>query len=843
MFCMLPSLLVSPVRVFWILLTLSFGVPSLRAGEEVINMESPWRYHAAFRDQVLYAGADGEIATGNYGSRGEMISPVSGDWQAVEFDDQGWQLHQGPFFPGSRHPLGHGQGDALRLSHLQVRGMFHVENPRRVRELRLSARYRGGVVLWLNGEEVGRWHLGEGVLEEKTLAEAYDTHAASPYPRDEEGAVEAAERRLRGFEEIALPVDRLRRGANVLALQVVGAPLPKEADEKHTHMNGWSTAGLQLVRLSASPAGSVSSNVGLPEGIQVWTAPAVTDIGGAITRDGPAELADPVRPVRLVAARNYTVSAPVVLSSRDPIRGVRARLGAFSGEGGALSLPAGAARVRYATTGLEGMSYEMDRPDVLVERPVDGSRVQPVWVSVEVPKDAPAGTWRATLELEAEGMTQAVEVPVDLVIHGWDGPDPQEWRSMLSMVQSPHSVAWHYGVEMWSDAHLELLAPSLSMMRALGNNVMYVDVIHPSFFAPEHGVIVFREEGGQLKPDFTYFERYLDAYARHVGEPRRINLVMWEPYLENEGKVRVSVRGEDGSLHHREVPLYGEEGSREMWAEMMEGVRARVLERGWDERAVMLGVGHDRRPRESIVRFFNEVAPFARWMLFTHGRGDPNIRDGELTIGEMRVGLQEYPYEAGRAGGLNRGFFYGGVNDWYDAMTLYCGRMSLNDNSEPSQFRLFPSAHVVGRSAGFARQGVDKWPVVNPHRQDAGARRMVHGTGGWGNLYRHKVRALLAPGPEGALPTVRFEMMRQGLQDTEARIYLERALRDEAKRELLGDDVATAFHELNEAEWAWRRAYEGYVPGTDWAERQERLYALAARAQESLREAGLEAAP
>ncbi len=113
---------------------------------------------------------------------------------------------------------------------------------------------------------------------------------------------------------------------------------------------------------------------------------------------------------------------------------------------------------------------------------------------------------------------------------------------------------------------------------------------------------------------------------------------------------------------------------------------------------------------------------------------------------------------------------------------------------------------------------------------------MVHGSSGWGNLYRHKVRALSVPGTDGALPTVRFEMLREGLQDTEARIFLERALVNSETRQVLGEDLFAEVQALVATEWNVRnsQANEQFTAGTDWFDRLDRLYAVAALAQARL---------
>lgn len=821
----------------------------------VLHTDSHWRYHLATRERPLYQDEAGSLFTyqrqparvPGVEAVGHRINlPAGGsEWAGVDFDDQGWTWHMGPLFPGTSHPIGHGQGEPADASHLLVRGRFGLRDLNNATDLQLSVRYRGGIAIYLNGHEIERRHLPEGPIDEAMVATAYTAGQIGPNPDNEQQARSAADLRLRSIERITLPAALLRPGENILAFHLVAAPFPVEAAERHSYRNRWATVGLQEVRLSAvAPAATAAflSNIAQPDGVQVWTARTIDDVGQVIRYGDPVELSEGIRPIRLAAARNMVISGQAVVSARRPVAGIAAQVSPFTDDRGTLRLPADAVQIRYPTRTIDGMSYRMHRPDVLLDKPAGPESLQPIWLTVRIPADAPSGTWRATLTITAEGLPRPVDVPVELVIHDWNCPDPQEWRSMVSMVHSPHSVAWHYGVEMWSDKHLELLGPSLRMLRDLGNNVVFIDVIHPSFFANEHGIIVFRRANGRLVPDFTYFDRFLDAYAREVGEPRRINLVLWEPHVERDG-ITVSVRSADGRLEHVNVGRYGDAGHREMWKAMMAGVHERVTARGWDERAIMLGVGHDRRPSGAIVDFFNEIAPYARWMLFTHGRGDPPIRAGQVRFGNMRVGLQEYPYYAhGRAGRIHNGILHGWVNDWYDSMIIWAGRMMLNDNSSPAQFRLFANAGVLGRSNGFCRQGIDKWPVVNPHRPDSEPRRMVHGTGGWGNLYRHKVRALAAPGPDGALATVRFEMMREGLQETEARIYIERAIVDPAKREVIGDEIDQAARRINQQDWEARESLPGntITPGTDFQRRYEQRLELATEIQRRLRAAGLE---
>ncbi|MCX7591579.1 MAG: DUF4091 domain-containing protein, partial [Kiritimatiellae bacterium] len=79
----------------------------------------------------------------------------------------------------------------------------------------------------------------------------------------------------------------------------------------------------------------------------------------------------------------------------------------------------------------------------------------------------------------------------------------------------------------------------------------------------------------------------------------------------------------------------------------------------------------------------------------------------------------------------------------------------------PMALRWLPENCVVNGAAGFGRLGADFWPPFE-------FSNWYHPFQGW----------ILAAGPNGAESTVRFEVLREGLQEAEARIRLERAGRD-----------------------------------------------------------------
>ena len=103
--------------------------------------------------------------------------------------------------------------------------------------LRLSAAYRGGIVACVNGTEVHRDHVARG----KTIADA---------PSIEE----------RQTGDLAIPTRLLRRGTNVVALEIVRAPYPESGGEAWQDEAVFSVDACEIlrVRLEADDASGLA---------------------------------------------------------------------------------------------------------------------------------------------------------------------------------------------------------------------------------------------------------------------------------------------------------------------------------------------------------------------------------------------------------------------------------------------------------------------------------------------------------------------------------------------------------------------------------------------------------
>ncbi|MFH0980150.1 MAG: hypothetical protein V2A79_01245, partial [Planctomycetota bacterium] len=479
---------------------------SAAPGVAALGAKSSWRCHFTWGTQpvrresgelthanmsMLFEGvkdaATGKITKHQVRTCPPLHTPLPpANWNAVEFDDSSWQRRAVPLCSGDPRSEA---GKYRNIPLIGLRGKLMADDPAKVGDLRLDLRYRGGVVVFFNGQEIGRANIPKGNVDSLTPAEDYASEAfldADGKPIKHGGDIYKRYEKQRTREmTVAIPVSRVRKGVNVLALEVHGAPLPESVLNKHVKSDGsaprmddlekyyyWSLGGVDDIRLT-SPGGAGFQDGSIrPKGIQVWNHPITEWVSVADFGDPGEKIA----PVRIVSPRNGAFSGQVVIGSTEPIKGLKATASDLAGEGGA-AIPASAVEVRwgvpdgYRGGGSGGTPYF----DGLAESPpaeaslfkASGASVQPAWITVHTPADAKPGEYRGKVTLSMSGAA-AVDVPLNVRVIDWNLPDPRDFTTIIDAVQSPESVAMWYDVPMWSRKHWQLLDKSFKVLGQAG---------------------------------------------------------------------------------------------------------------------------------------------------------------------------------------------------------------------------------------------------------------------------------------------------------------------------------------------------------------------------------------
>ena len=752
------------------------------------------------------------------------------DWAGPAVDDSAWPRIR---LPHSVYNKSEGRSDANRpqtregaTAVLLARGKFEVQDPARVKACRLSLDYWGGVVVYVNGQEVARGHLPKGNTDLLTLAEDYPLEAlATPKGETLRAGDQQHRDRLalrdRGLRGLVIPAALLRRGVNVLAVEVHTAP-SYITGVRGSAIPAWQPLGLLNARLMVSPAGAAIANVARPRGIQVWNcAPYDT-----VTAFDYGDLCEPLRPIVIRAARNGVFSGRLMVSSDQPVKGLKVSVSDLTEAGLGTKLPASAVCVRYAVHATEGKSYlPPHRFDGLLdavpeEIPVsqapppaerfDGQAVDrkglapgavaPLWFTARVPRDAKPGVYEGRVTVSADGLAPA-STPLRVSVSGWTVPDPKDFRMVNLAAHSDEGPALHYGVPLWSDRHFELMGRSHALMAEVGSRLFSARLGIVDYRRGEPLMHWDRRPGGGFAHDFTVFDKYLDMAAKSVGTPRPLRLECWaadfpsnipkEAWKSDAWKsgyppsfvsIRDPATGRDqpfqvpGLLKDRvqesvslwnrlRQPDWDTPELAAFWKPVFDGVLARLKARGWLD-AAALGC---RRAQGGVpahlARLGRNLWPDGAWALLSHGA------KRDMTHTETPWVRLRYAHAI---------FYFGipevrGYRELLKPRTGFqCDTYRWNwfDRSPLTDQRRVPEDIAMSGLDGVSDFGADLFPIRSGNRWGA----PPHNS--WPSGPGMTQMSFLYPGPDGPVATERFEMFREGVELTEALLFIERAIQE-----------------------------------------------------------------
>ena len=136
----------------------------------------------------------------------------------------------------------------------------------------------------------------------------------------------------------------------------------------------------------------------------------------------------------------------------------------------------------------------------------------------------------------------------------------------------------------------------------------------------------------------------------------------------------------------------------------------------------------------------------------------------------------------GRDGYYTKDFSYGRIRDDYPGAIFYFypERILLTGKGG--------SKNTGSHMSGMGTWGMDYWPVlIDGNTKPIELIQRYVQTTGFGGFF-------VGPGKNGPVPTRRLYLMKEGLQDAEARVYIQNALLDQAAK--LGPDLAKRCKEV-----------------------------------------------
>jgi hypothetical protein len=858
-------------------------------GEDILNAGSYWRAFTRWKTAELI-DEDGAISPlVQQPNRHRALKdcrplpvyatdPAPDDWAAPDFDDSEWARVGGRIMPGwpFRTTLWHA-GNSAALSVVYSRGKFVVNAPKSCKGLRVVVVYHGGVVIHVNGKELARKHMPKGEITPDTLATPYakwayikpSGHLIHLYDtgkmRDH-----LKQHRQRSFE-VDIPADRLRKGINVVGIEVHRCPanwLILTGKYQSTNFRGepgiWQHAGILDARVlttkDVTPKESYVRNISRPEGLQLWNSSIVS----RIRRNDFASPCETLHPVQIVACRNGWFGGHVAFGITETVEEFEAAVSDLKSKDAAI--PASQIEVLYPQS--DGESYAWGRSAEFVTLFRDppkkfeptrgkygGAAVRPVHLKVRIPRDQKPGEYSGAITINYKigirGINlraqEPVTVPVKLTVHDFTLPDPKDYVTFMDFIQSPESVALKFNVPQWSEEHWKWMEKSFELLGQIGNKTVYLPLITRTHFGNSESIVRYiRQPDGSHKPDFTICDRYLDLARKYCGKPTATVLYLWEKYTtvpprsKDYAKMPPLVTELDprtGKIQEVAVPEFDTPEGKKYWTPVLRAIHAHLAKRGL---ADTLGIGlmaDSNLVRPKGARFFDDIIPGIRWVDHSHGAV------GAVKVhGKGRTPIR-YLTTVWAAHGPGHPVYSGRQYGWRNE-TIYCqfSRDLRGDHRSLFSYRTAPEFNICGRQRGMGRFGGDFWNCLKnkrvTDRRHAAGRTLIHrypDHGGWAQLVVRT--SFLGWSPKGAVPSIHFEAIREGVQNCEARIFIEKALLDKDRRAKLGDDLAKRAHDLvTYRTWLMAHCHRNaaWLYDANFHERQHNLYRVAGEVAKKL---------
>lgn len=272
----------------------------------------------------------------------------------------------------------------------------------------------------------------------------------------------------------------------------------------------------------------------------------------------------------MAAARNDWEAVQVVVRPEANLEGLAAEVSPFrQADGGAVI---GKERIQVLRSYYHFVDHPTDAtgvrdywPDALppLDAPIDveAGQNQPLWVLVHVPEDAKPGDYHATLTLKAEGFS--AEAPI--LLHVWDFALPKQNHLKTAFGFSPGEVYRYHGLKTEEDKRkvVDLYLKSFGEHRISPYDPTPLDPIRVKFLP--------KADPPRAEVDFAAFDKAMERAVKQYGF----------------NNFRLGIQGMGGgTFHARHDPSiegFGENTPQyqAMFASQVQQIEAHLREKGW----------------------------------------------------------------------------------------------------------------------------------------------------------------------------------------------------------------------------------------------------------------------
>lgn len=413
-----------------------------------------------------------------------------------------------------------------------------------------------------------------------------------------------------------------------------------------------------------------------------------------------------------------------------------------------------------------------DAPDPLLEEStatIKEGETQPVWITVFVPPEAPAGNYTANIKVLSEKTNSSISIflkvyPVTLT---------NERTLWLTNWFSAQNIAKQYNVKPWSEEHWSLIRKYARIMAEHRQNVIITPIFDLIRFV--------KGPNSSLRCEFSNFDRWVELFREEgvIGRIEGSHLAgrsEWE--ASDFDSQAVAVYYENGSFAYTQPSMKVTSSEyRAFLSQFLPQLQSHLEEKGW----IDFYIQHlADEPIHANAESYRKLAGYVKKFAPRLKTIDAN-QDTEL-VGALDIWVPIlHEFDSNQEFYANRRA--AGEETWFYTCLAPTGKY-------PNRFidyallkvRILHWINFKYNLSGYLHWGLNYW-TENPFL-DVEPSSLPPGDA-----------FIIYPGKDGPLSSIRFEMLRLGVQDFELLKMLERV--DPVKARSLAE---MAVHSITEYE-------------------------------------------
>ncbi|WOD42649.1 DUF4091 domain-containing protein [Hwangdonia lutea] len=321
------------------------------------------------------------------------------------------------------------------------------------------------------------------------------------------------------------------------------------------------------------------------------------------------------------AWKGERLSAQLVLWSNDSVHHVFTEISDFKSDSGDV-LPSNMAQisfVKYVITDefAEGCGYRKpedfdaslaaDVLEPITSYSIKAQETRPIWITMDVPADAKSGTYKSVFILQIDGQ-ESKKFEFTLNVIDKTLPKANDWKFHLDLWQNPFALARYHNVELWSQAHWDLLKPLMKRLADAGQKVITVSLNKrpwggQTFDQFEAMIDWNKKTDGTWEYDFTIFDKWVQ-FMMDLGVKKQISCYSMVPwgnefyYFDEAENKEVKIKAEPGTKAYEDI-----------WVPFLKVFKTHIEAKGWN---TITRIAMDERgPKEmkAMLKLLNEHAP------------------------------------------------------------------------------------------------------------------------------------------------------------------------------------------------------------------------------------------